>query len=157
MKCALLRRSSFFGSLLQSILLACSVPLENGRSFDSYLSRTCLHIQQRNNSSHGYETDINTQSHNRYGTLFATQYGGRLGHVVVWRQTHNLYCYYVIDTIAQLIDWPLSPRDWESIRRRQSINRRNRLNRAPLDNSTWYHKVFMCVVYCWGAGIHPYH
>ena len=60
-------------------------------SLDSYLPRTCLYTQQRNSSSHGYETDVNTHSHNRYGTLFATQYGGRHGHVVVLRQTHNLY------------------------------------------------------------------
>ena len=50
MKCALQISIFLLSSLLlQSILLACSVPLENG-SLDFYLSCTCLYTQQRNNS-----------------------------------------------------------------------------------------------------------
>ena len=38
-------------------------------------------------------------------------------------------CYYIIDTVAQLIDWTFPP---QSIHGRQSIKCRNRLNHAPL-------------------------
>ena len=41
---------SSFGLVLQSILLACLVPLENDRNLDFYLSRNCLYTQQCNNS-----------------------------------------------------------------------------------------------------------